>query len=292
MAEKRMISKSISISEKVNTLPEIFDMLLFTWLIPHSDDFGRLTGSPAKVKALVVPMLDKSIKDIERSLLSLHNAGVIKWYEVKTDRYIQIVNFEKHQTGLHKRTQSKFPIPPEHSEKFPEIPPQGKGTEGNRTEEKGTEQKGREGNGNEAAPPADLESIKTNLHNLINSSDIKQYTLYDLDEIYSYLGMVDVEVIEAAIKKGAGKQSIKYSISTLKGLISEGITKKEQLYSKPEVGQAPNKVTDFSRGRGKPNIPIVSDGPSQAVSAEELEELRKLARKLNGDNGEKEEKGA
>jgi hypothetical protein len=111
MAEKRMLSKVISISEKVNTLPDIFDMLLYTWLIPHTDDFGRMAGSPAKVKALVVPMLDRSIKDVEQSLGKLHNAGLVIWYEVNKEKFIQIDNFEKHQDGLKRRTVSKIPVP-------------------------------------------------------------------------------------------------------------------------------------------------------------------------------------
>ena len=143
MAEKRMISKSISVSEKVNTLPDVFDILLFTWLIPHSDDFGRLTGSPAKVKALVIPMLDKSIQDVENALAALHAAEVIIWYKVNGDKYIQIVNFDKHQQGLHKRTKSKFPEYDGNNEEVPgnsgnvqEVP-----SELNRTEENLREKK-------------------------------------------------------------------------------------------------------------------------------------------------------
>lgn len=135
MAEKRMISKVISVSEKVNELPDIFDMLLFTWMIPHADDFGRLSGSPAKVKALIVPMLDKTNSEIEGSLGRLNDKGLILWYEVNGDKIIQIENFDKHQHGLHKRTKSKFPEVPGNSEKFPLNR-----TELNRTEEKGTEQ--------------------------------------------------------------------------------------------------------------------------------------------------------
>ncbi|MEF2965075.1 DnaD domain protein [Paenibacillus sp. M1] len=135
MAEKRMVSKVISISEKVNMLPDIFDMLLFTWMIPHTDDFGRLAGSPAKVKALVVPMLDKTLSDVEASLARLCEKRLILWYEVNGEKIIQIENFEKHQQGLHKRTKSKFPDFPGNSGKFPEIP-----SEQNRTEQKGTEE--------------------------------------------------------------------------------------------------------------------------------------------------------
>lgn len=145
MAEKRMISKVISISEKVNELPDIFDMLLFTWMIPHTDDFGRLAGSPGKVKGLVVPMLDKTKLEIAESLRRLDEHGLIHWYEVDGEMFIQIIQFDKHQQGLHKRTNPKFPEFPGTSGNFPTIPPELnrtelKGTEENLTEEKGTEQ--------------------------------------------------------------------------------------------------------------------------------------------------------
>lgn len=222
MAEKRMVSKSISISEKVNLLPDMFDMLLFTWLIPHTDDFGRLTGSPAKVKALVVPMLDKSIKDVDRSLTELHKADLIEWYEIDGNKYIQIVNFERHQTGLHKRTLSKIPECPGDSRKFPEIPPQGKGreenlTEGNRTEGKGT------------SAPSDQNGHKERIMALCNEMKIQGFTLYTLDIVYSYIGMADIEVIEAAIKKSQNKPQT-YLTNTLNGMIiNDKITRAEQL---------------------------------------------------------------
>lgn len=149
MAEKRMLAKVISISEKVNMLPDVFDMLLFTWMIPHTDDFGRLAGSPAKVKALVVPMLDKSLRDVETALNHLSAADLIFWYEVAGEKVVQINDFEKHQQGLHKRTRSKFADPPTsideelpgNSGNIPKIPLELNRTELNRTEEKGTEQK-------------------------------------------------------------------------------------------------------------------------------------------------------
>ena len=118
MAERRMISKVISISEKVNSL-SLFGRLLYTWMIPHADDFGRLPGSPAKVRALVVPMADETVKDVEEALSDMHKRGLIIWYEVNGEKFIQITNFEKHQQGLHKRTKSKFPDPPDDFREFP-----------------------------------------------------------------------------------------------------------------------------------------------------------------------------
>ena len=152
MAEKRMLSKVISISEKVNTLPDCFDMLLFTWMIPHTDDFGRLVGSPAKIKALVVPMLDKTVKNIEESLTRLGENGLITWYEVDGEKIVQIDNFEKHQQGLHKRTRSKFPDIPETSGKITKNPSEQNRTELKRTEEKGIELEQISGSGEQFNP--------------------------------------------------------------------------------------------------------------------------------------------
>lgn len=149
MAERRMISKSISVSERVNSM-SLFARLLFTWMIPHTDDFGRMTGSPMKVKALVVPMADETKDDVENALREMVEQDLIYWYSVDGKQYIQIKNFDKHQTGLHKRTKSKYPAPeegtpvvgsasfrefPGNSGKAPEIP-----LEQNRTEQNGTEQ--------------------------------------------------------------------------------------------------------------------------------------------------------
>lgn len=125
-----MVSKVISISEKVNSL-SLFGRLLYTWMIPHTDDFGRMPGSPAKIRALVVPMGDETVRDVEEALSDMSIRGLIQWYGVDGEKYIQIVNFDEHQQGLHKRTKSKYPDPPEDSEdsqessgKFPGIPPE------------------------------------------------------------------------------------------------------------------------------------------------------------------------
>lgn len=250
MAEKRMISKSISISERVNMLPDVFDMLLFTWIIPHTDDFGRLTGSPAKVKALVVPMLDKSFKEIERSLQNLHEAKLVIWYQVDGDKYIQVIKFDQHQQGLHKRTRSKLPEPPdsdsvipELSGNFPGIPPELKGTELNRTEEKGTEE-----------PPSASQLIIK----LINKYNIECKGIYQLEQISSYSGVFDIEVIESALKQSEGK-GVKYAMTILDRLKVEGKTKKESI-------QKIQNVTPF----------IQAGTPMSKPTAEELREIEEL----------------
>lgn len=403
-----MLSKVISVSEKVNMLPDLFDMLLFTWMIPHTDDYGRLGGSPAKVKALVVPMLDKSIKDVEAALRRLNDAKLIIWYESNGEPVIQITNFEKHQDGLKRRSPSKF-VEPRHftsndgilsaseSEieelvinhletnsiieneeivsterqlrinnsyvdilatgtsarrylfeikrqrlsnasieqiikyremindsnvsaillgnglssnfdlercrrerinvlvydnnlkleqlllidvkcRYLTLTSEGKGTEGNRTEQNGTEE---EGNG---MPDPDSNPHKNRIHKLINECEIREYNLHHLDVIFSYIGVVDIEVIESAIKKGQRKH-VNYAVNALQGMVRDGIKKKEQVLPKPEVGEAPPGKTTSKTGRWhKPKLAVVKDDPKAPVSADKLEEIRRLAKEIDQDD--------
>src|SRR5690606_12225749 len=44
--------------------------------------------------------------------IRLHEAGVIILYEESGEKIIQIVNFDKHQEGLKRKTPSKYPSPP------------------------------------------------------------------------------------------------------------------------------------------------------------------------------------
>jgi hypothetical protein len=126
MASGRMIRSQISISPQVNDL-SLKGALLFTWIIPHVDDFGRIHADPRRIKAKVVPMRDDiSSKEIASLLNEMEDKNLIVLYSVENEIYLQLTKFEKHQSGLHKRTESKLP-PPEaasnkDSGKFREIP--------------------------------------------------------------------------------------------------------------------------------------------------------------------------
>ncbi|OBA07866.1 DNA replication protein DnaD [Paenibacillus polymyxa] len=236
MAEKRMISKVISISEKVNMLPELFDMLLFTWMIPHTDDFGRLAGSPAKVKALVVPMLDKTLAEIADSLRRLDKNGLIVWYETEGEKVVQVINFEKHQQGLHKRTKSKFPDIPGNSGNFPKIPPEGKGTEENRTEENRTEENRTEEKGREQVSPdgdSSLNPYRYYENGFGIMSPVVRDNIDDLSKEYGDRWLC--EAMKIAILRG--KRNMAYVHGILKSWHADGIDepwKEEQTNEKSE----------------------------------------------------------
>jgi len=113
MAKGRFLSKQITIDKRVNDLKDPWSMLGFSWLIPHADREGRVNGDPAVLKSLVFPRQNGniSIEFMENLAISWQNAGLIIYYEDENDRYIQLVNFEKHQTGLRKDREPASIIP-------------------------------------------------------------------------------------------------------------------------------------------------------------------------------------
>lgn len=118
----------------------IFAQLLFTWTIPHLDDFGRITGDPKVLKAMVMPMHDdKSIADLEKAINEMIDQGLIERYVANDIPVIWYKNFENHQSGLKKRTKSKFPDNPTipgNSEKFQELHGKAEPSEAKETEPK------------------------------------------------------------------------------------------------------------------------------------------------------------
>lgn len=97
MANRRMIAKNISTSRKVNRLTDRA-ALLYTWMIPHTDDYGRLEGDPLSIKAKVIPMRNVTEVQIEEDLESLEKNNLISKYEVNGERYLEIIGFENFQT--------------------------------------------------------------------------------------------------------------------------------------------------------------------------------------------------
>lgn len=142
-----MISKSLSTSEKFASLTETagplaeFCQLLYPLIVAHADDFGRLQGDTFTIKHMCCPISPRTVTDFAAALAHLADAGMIICYEVDGKRYLQIANFEEHQTGLYKRTASKFPELPGTSRKVTEVPDQENLTELNLREENGTKER-------------------------------------------------------------------------------------------------------------------------------------------------------
>lgn len=133
MARGRMLSKSLSTSGRRGRLHEAcgepcphcggslaeFAEALYMLLLAHADDFGRQHGDVFTVQHAIDPIARRSAADFERALQALADAGLIVRYRDEAHELIAIVDFDAHQIGLHKRTESAYPAPP--SGKFPEI---------------------------------------------------------------------------------------------------------------------------------------------------------------------------
>ena len=131
MAQRRMISKSLGYSRKFHAVNAKcgklgdFAQALFPLIVVHADDFGRLDGDAFTIKHMVFPVSPHSEADFETALQAMHEVGLICLYEVGGNRYVQVVNFDREQPGLNKRTSSTYPDPPDisgNSGKFQEIP--------------------------------------------------------------------------------------------------------------------------------------------------------------------------
>jgi hypothetical protein len=80
--------------------------LLFIGLWGIADREGRLSDSPIKIKIELFPC---DHVDVESMLKSLASVGLIDRYEIDGKRYIQVVNFAKHQSPHHLEKSSTIP---------------------------------------------------------------------------------------------------------------------------------------------------------------------------------------
>ena len=97
MAKARMLHKKISVSVQVNklTLPA---KLLFTWMISHADDEGKLKGDIEFIKAMVVPMTKWSFKKIKGYLMEMKNQELIYYWQENDEWLIEFIKWDEHQT--------------------------------------------------------------------------------------------------------------------------------------------------------------------------------------------------
>lgn len=137
-----MVSKCLSTSRKFASLAEVggrlgeFCQLLYPLLLAHADDFGRLEGDAFTVKHLCHPTSKRAVSEFDTALNALAKVKLLTRYDVDGLTILEISDFETHQTGLHKRTASRFPGS---SGKVLEIPGSRARAEENRTELKRTE---------------------------------------------------------------------------------------------------------------------------------------------------------
>lgn len=82
--------------------------ILFQGLWCHADREGRLEDRPRKLKAEILPYDECDIEDL---LSQLEKRGFIIRYSHGSERFIQVVNFCKHQNPHVKESESTIPAP-------------------------------------------------------------------------------------------------------------------------------------------------------------------------------------
>lgn len=116
----RRLDWAICQSEQVADLSDPWCKLLFTWLIPNTDNCGRLDGEPYQVAGTVFPLeMEKgtvTVTKVDKWLGELRDAGLIIWYQSGRLRYIQLPKFLEHQTLTgNMKAVSDYPAPDEAS---------------------------------------------------------------------------------------------------------------------------------------------------------------------------------
>src|SRR5574340_637434 len=82
--------------------------LLFAGLWCLADREGRLEDRPKRIRAELLPYDDGSVEGL---LAELHGVGFIVRYAAAGGRFIQVVNFGKHQNPHCKKQASTIPAP-------------------------------------------------------------------------------------------------------------------------------------------------------------------------------------
>lgn len=92
MAEGRMLKRRISNSKKLAALSSDSPRLLYTWLIPWLDIADRHSADPDIIKGSVFPKIKSwTNKKIVKCLEELHAIGLIVYYEVEGEMYLQFI---------------------------------------------------------------------------------------------------------------------------------------------------------------------------------------------------------
>ncbi len=107
----RNIKPAFFINEDIASLPPLA-RLFFIGLWCAADRDGRLEDRPLKLKAQVLPF--DSAANVPEYIDHLVRLGLLVRYEVDGSKYLQIINFTKHQNPHH--TEKKSALPAFHRE--------------------------------------------------------------------------------------------------------------------------------------------------------------------------------
>lgn len=112
MARARNIKPGFFDNEILGELPAL-TRLLFIGLWCLADREGRLQDRPKRIKKELLGYDDVTADDVDTMLQQLNDNGFIQRYEIAGEKYIQVINFLKHQNPHCKEQASVIPAPGE-----------------------------------------------------------------------------------------------------------------------------------------------------------------------------------
>jgi hypothetical protein len=112
----RLLRWQISYDKRVVALKTWQAKLLYTWIIPSLDNLGRMEGEPRIIRSMIFPLENLKDKQVEIWLQDIHNKGLLFWYGVNGEKYLQCPTVEKNvffREGEGRKRESDYPSPPE-----------------------------------------------------------------------------------------------------------------------------------------------------------------------------------
>ena len=110
----RLLRWQISYDKRVARLSSWKAKLLYTWIIPSLDNLGRMEGEPRLVRSMVLPLERLTDKQVGVLLEHIHNEGLLFWYKVNGEKYLQCPTIEKNiffREGEGRNRMSDYPAP-------------------------------------------------------------------------------------------------------------------------------------------------------------------------------------
>lgn len=98
----KVVHKEISDSRKLASLSKDA-LILYLFIMPHLDPFGKMLGGPGYIKDVCVPFLEYLSQDkIKELLLEITEKTYMKWFEIKGRYYIHDTKAEEKLPKCHK----------------------------------------------------------------------------------------------------------------------------------------------------------------------------------------------
>jgi len=104
-----MISATIGESRKFAALASDRHRLMYLMVLPHVDKAGRFEADAVVIRSKCLMRLDVEPSEVEAWLKDGAMTGLLRVYEARGLRVLEIVDFAKHNTPHHKEPKSELP---------------------------------------------------------------------------------------------------------------------------------------------------------------------------------------